>query len=243
MLDRSLWFFDYDGSLCPHLEIWEKRSYEPKEIVKLLNRLTKTGAQVYWNTGRRVESLESLDKEYLNHSGYFVQGSFFWDATKHEAVRLAPELPATFVIELQNEFKKYPLYRLEIKPTSMRIAPLEGVSMDAMPQLLKKMVTNTPQNWKWLIGHRGAELLPEGFDKGSGLLSTLKLSAKKSIPIAIGDDLFDKPAVEAALQNNGYAILVGEGCGWITEVAHSSEQIIFFENPEALHRWILELLK
>ena len=78
-LARSAWFLDYDGTLCPHLEVWEERGYRVEDISSAVNNLAKKSCKVMWNTGRRPESLGGVKKQFLDYSGYFIHGSVFWD--------------------------------------------------------------------------------------------------------------------------------------------------------------------
>lgn len=242
-LEHVSWFFDFDGSLCPHQEVWEKRTYNPEDILRLLSELQKKTQKIFWNTGRRPESLGSVHPDYLQYSGYFIQGTAYWDAETQRRELLVDELAADYVQKIEAHFINHARFRLEKKPTSLRIAPGPKVSMDEMPEILAGLPHATPANWNWIVGHRGAELLPVGFDKGSALRDGLRRIGKTSVPVAVGDDVLDRAAIEAAIEADGYAVLVGEGCGWITEVKHRPEQIIFCEHPSDVHQLVWEMLK
>ncbi len=242
-LERVSWYFDYDGSLCPHLEVWEKRVYDPERVVALLGALAKKSAKVLWNTGRRPESLGGVHPEYLKYSGYFIQGTAFWDGELQERHLLVKELPPGYITKMEGFFSGHPRFKLEKKPTSLRIAPGPQVSMDQIPEILTQLPEGEPSPWEWIVGHRGAELLPRGFNKGSAVEDGLKRFGESLIPIAIGDDLLDKAAVEVAIARGGYAFVVGESVGWITEVKHRPDQVFFCESPADLHEMLWDLLK
>jgi len=243
-MTKSVWFLDYDGSLCPHQEAWEERAYNPEDIVEILTQLKRQSLGAYWNTGRRIESLGGIHTKFLDTSGYFVHGSVFWNSEEKTSKILSPHLPADFKNNTQKLLTAHKSLRLEIKETSMRIAPvklqdLEHVAV-LMPEL-SQIASN--KDWHWTLGHRGAELLAKSFNKSFALKEVLSFpDMKKSIPVVIGDDVLDRPAVEEAFKHNGFAFLVGDGCGWVTEIPHQPWQVIFCEHPKRVHDLILKLL-
>jgi trehalose-6-phosphatase len=241
-LSKMVWFLDYDGSMCPHQEVWEERSYASKDILNVLSVIASMSHSLIWNTGRKVESLSSVDKNYLNYSGYFVQGSIYWDALAQLEFQIGPPLESSIKVDLLNFFRDKDHFRVEIKPTSARVAPVDLKWLDELRELVeKKMAPLTHAEWEWVTGTRGVELLAKGFNKKTAIeRELLKVGASK-IPIALGDDVFDRPAIEAALAAGGYGVLVGEGCGWITEVPHKPDRVMFFENPHRFHEWVLSL--
>ena len=40
-LSQTAWFVDYDGTLCPHQEVWEERVYDSQEISAAVKNLQK----------------------------------------------------------------------------------------------------------------------------------------------------------------------------------------------------------
>lgn len=238
---NTCWFFDYDGSLCPHQEVWESRVYNVDEILSALSAVQKRGAQILWNTGRRVESLGEIDQRLHLYSGYFVHGSVFWDAKTKQEKLLGPVLPEVCKNELQRLTLKHRKLRLELKPTAARIAPLDLRYIHKVLDFVAESHSFVDQKqWHWIVGSRGAELLAKGVDKGSALLAAR--AQFKGIPVVVGDDLLDKPAAAQAIAAGGYVFLVGEGCGWITEINHKPNQVRFFEKPKDVLDY-LELIK
>lgn len=233
-LDQCVWFFDYDGSLCPHHEVWEPRNYDTRQIFDTLLLLEKKGSEVLWNTGRRIESLSSIEEKYLKFSGYFVQGSVHWDNKKKKKTEFGPSIPASITQHYEALFKKDKKYRTELKPTGMRVAPLHLKDLNALKKILEKNPTTLSDKnnrWEWHHGHRGSELLPVNFNKGTAIEKHLG-SGNKKVVVAIGDDLLDKHAAEVALNRGGYFIAVGGGCGWVTQIPHRPEQLIYFDQPQ-----------
>ncbi|MEO5667380.1 MAG: hypothetical protein ABIR96_04905 [Bdellovibrionota bacterium] len=231
---KDLYFFlDFDGSLCPHLEVWEGQGYDPQEIYDVVASLAKKSGGVYWNTGRRVESLGSVLSDYLLFSGYFIQGSMRWDAHAKTSTLVGPELPKHLIEHYQKCLEGEGRLRLEIKASSLRIAPYQNVNMLE----LQKFIVANPlpvglKGWIWHVGARGAELLSTEYNKGFALRDVeAQLGPATTFkPVVIGDDLLDRPAVEEALKREGYAILVGEHCGWATEIEHKAWQVEFFND-------------
>ena len=233
---QTAWFFDYDGSLCPHQEVWEERQYDAAEIDNVLQSLAASGAGVFWNTGRRVESLASVNKNFLRFSGYFIQGSWHWNAQNQESKPIGPILPSAVKTAYSKALENHRFLKLEIKATSLRIAPLKAQAMDDLRDWMidHEAALASDDNWYWHVGHRGAEYLARGFDKGTALRREFEKagSMQGRIPVAVGDDSLDRYAVVEALKMGGFAVLVGEGCGWITEVPHKPSQVIFCESPQ-----------
>ena len=230
---RSVNFLDYDGTLCPHIEVWEERSYNPLEIYEAVQNLHRKSQGVWWNTGRRIESLKSVNENFLNFSGFFVQGSVTWNAQEKKAHQIGKEIPADVVSILLERFKSESQYRLEIKPTAVRIAAVQKTQKKFIRKFIESLQLSVPDEWEWRIGDRGAEMLLQKCSKGSAVQYAFEngLVPKDAIPVVAGDDYFDRAAMEFALKNDGYAILVGEGCGWITEIPHRASQVLFFREP------------
>jgi hypothetical protein len=239
ILPRTRWFFDYDGSLCPHQEVWEERNYRTDEILNCLLRLAKVCDGVFWNTGRRVESLASVNTSFLDFPGYFVQGSVFWDAKNSESRQLGPSLPRACAEAFTEALRSDTDLRLEIKTTGLRIAPLTAAAFNRLKPFLSAHDSLRPRHWNWIVGHRGAELLADDWDKGTSIRR--EVEGHPSIPVGVGDDLLDRPAAEEVLRRGGFMIMVGEGCGWVTEVPHRPWQLIYCDKPANVHTLIRKL--
>ncbi len=250
-MTRTAWFLDYDGSLCPHQEVWEQRQYDVAAILKAVNHLQSRCAGVYWNTGRRKDSLAGVSSDLLKFDGYFVMGSYRWDAASTRYERLGPTLPQ----ELADFYEKRLLseqqhFKLEIKESALRIAPLESRYRDALSQWLKQNdlaafardsgLAKIAEPWQWILGNRGIELLAKGFDKGFALRTELA-SRPQLIPVVVGDDFLDATAVQEALDRGGYVFLVGDNCGWISKLKHQSWQLHFYQEPSDLLRFLTAL--
>ena len=81
-----------------------------------------------------------------------------------------------------------------------------------------------------------------GFDKSFALKDYYsEPSTHGAIPVAVGDDSLDRPAIEEALNRGGYAILVGEHCGWATEIEHKAWQINYFNEPSEVLKFLAQL--
>jgi trehalose-6-phosphatase len=239
LLSRTQWFLDFDGSLCPHLEVWEERSYDPIQILKLVDWLHHNSRGIVWNTGRRPESLASVHKDFLNYPGYFIHGSVYWNPKLQKAEYLAPLIPDSIAQQFEEILKNHRKLRLEKKPTGLRIAPFDPVSLPALRVFIDSKDFIAPKGWDWHVGARGAELLPTGFDKSTALQREL---SGDSIPVAIGDDLFDGPAIKGAMDRGGFSILVGEHCGFATKFVHQSWQSIYCDDSKEVLKKIAELM-
>ena len=225
--------------MCPHVEVWEERTYNPNEILEVVELLA-TKAEVYWNTGRRPESLGGVHADFLKQRGYFIQGSAFWEPGYTETKMLAPLLKLEQFSELLKFADSIKVIRSEIKPTSLRLAAVKIEDMRELRKHMPKLERLTPPGYFWLLGYRGAELLPNGFSKATAIERSL---APGKVPVIVGDDILDRPAAEAALSRGGFAIVVGEYCGWITEVAHQSDQVLVFSDPAEVQAFIRELCR
>ena len=233
-LSKCAFFLDYDGTLCPHTEVWEERVYNPQEIYSAVMQASRNVKSVMWNTGRRVESLAGVSENFLKFSGFFVQGSVLWDSSTGTQKTIGPKIPASLVGALQDLVQFEVQYRLEIKETGARLAPIRRTQRKNIRKFIEGLNFVLPDDWEWRIGDRGAELLHKGFSKGLAVAHAYenKLVPSDAIPVVAGDDLFDRSAMEFALARGGYAILLGDGCGWITQIPHRSSQVIFFREPK-----------
>ncbi len=241
ILTEVVWFLDYDGSLCPHLEVWEERQYDAGEIFESVSNLKRKSKDVFWNTGRRTSSLFGVYEEFAQLSGFFVQGSLRYDAASQVTTRVGPALPQSVIDQYLSLADSHPDFRLEIKETSLRLAVRKNEKLDELLLLLDENPLKTEASaWNWVRGQRGVELLAKGFDKGSPVRSYMKANPT-ALPIAVGDDVFDVPAIVAAIEAGGWAFLVGDHCGWITQIPHRADQIKFFETPKDLLEWSARL--
>lgn len=239
---RTAWFLDYDGSLCPHQEVWEERSYDPEAIHRLVTRLSERASGVFWNTGRRPESLGGVVSGFLEHPGHFIQGSVTWDPKLKLAKRIGPDLPPGEAEVFTKFLEKYPELRLEIKPTGLRVAPMQLANMPRVAHFVAASRDLTPRGWTWHTGHRGTELLADGFDKARCLNDEMPKLPADTIPVAVGDDLLDRPAFVETLKRGGFVLPVGDACGWVTELKHRPQQIVFCETPARVHELLERLL-
>ncbi len=233
-LQELVFFLDYDGSLCPHLEVWEERIYDPDEIYALVSALKpsttaadrNSGArEIYWNTGRRVESLASVSDKFLEYPGYFIQGSVFWDAQSKTETVCGPLIGKDWAKFYEDQLKTEKGLRIEIKKSSLRIAAFQDGDRDQVTRFFESAKHPDLTGWQWRMGARGAELLSKDFDKRFAVRDGLKRTP--GIPVVIGDDTLDAPAVEEAIARGGFAILVGEHCGWATEIEHKASQLLY----------------
>jgi hydroxymethylpyrimidine pyrophosphatase-like HAD family hydrolase len=239
LLSRTQWFLDFDGSLCPHLEVWEERTYDPQKIYQLVKKLHERSRGIVWNTGRRPESLASVHPGFLEFPGYFIHGSVRWDPKAQKSEFLSPKIPDEVGQHFEQILKSHPKLRLEKKPTALRVAPFDPVALPQLTHFVDSSDYVAPQGWDWYLGARGAELLPKGFDKRTALKHELK---GDSIPVAIGDDHFDGPAFQEALIRGGFAMLVGENCGFVTQMKQQAWQTIYCDDSASVMRKISRLL-
>lgn len=240
-LNELTFYLDYDGSLCPHLEVWEERIYDPQVILDLMKNLSKKCKGVFWNTGRRPESLASVHRDFMKHSGFFMQGAGFWDQEKGQLEELGPRVSDTWAKLYQEIIQEWPELRLEIKSCSLRVAAFQKTGRAKLEAFVQQEWQRELPGWHWHLGSRGAELLAEGVNKGSALSAMAKKVG--GVPVALGDDVLDQPALEEAIRLGGYGIVVGEHCGWATEIDHKASQLIFCENVDTALQFFDSLLK
>lgn len=229
-LNELTFYLDYDGSLCPHLEVWEERVYDPEIILDLMQRLSSKAAGVFWNTGRRPESLASVHKSFMEYSGFFMQGAGFWDHKRQSLEELGPRVPEEWAPSYLKKIQQWPELRLEVKACSLRVAAFQKSARAALEDFVGQELARELPGWRWHLGSRGAELLAEGINKGTALVSAAKKFG--GIPVALGDDVLDRPALEEAIKLGGYGVVVGEHCGWATEIDHKASQLVFCENVD-----------
>lgn len=182
-----------------------------------------------------------VNPQFLELSGYFVQGSFFWDAATKNYARLGPVLP----IEIKQHFEKLLerdlLFRLEVKETSLRVVPKKIVHMDRLKVwATTHYLPEFGRDWAWVPGHRGVELLASGFDKGHAIVEERKANAQL-LPVVIGDDILDAPAAKIALEMGGHVFLVGDSCGWITKLKHEAWQVHYFDKPSDVLKFLSDI--
>jgi hypothetical protein len=149
------------------------------------------------------------------------------NVTNDIAVGLRVGLESAEKIKLHLSETQKPKYAIEIDDE------LQKTQKKFIRKFIESLQLSVPDEWEWRIGDRGAEMLLQKCSKGSAVQYAFEngLVPKDAIPVVAGDDYFDRAAMEFALKNDGYAILVGEGCGWITEIPHRASQVLFFREP------------
>lgn len=198
--------------MCPHQEEWEDRVYDPRDILQVMHRLQKCGARLFWNTGRRHESLAGVAREYLDFSGYFIHGSCYWNAEKKLPEWVGPMLPEALRQRAEQDVATASsTYKLEIKKTSLRLTPAPGESVKDIQPLLQTYRTLTPPEWDWIEGPRGAELLARGFDKAFAVKRECPQESNARVCIAVGDDRLDVPAFLEVWKRGGWVGVVHNG--------------------------------
>ncbi|MDO9498491.1 trehalose-phosphatase [Falsiroseomonas sp.] len=208
LLRDAALLLDFDGTL---VEIADRPDaiVVPASLVALLERLgTALAGRVAIISGRSVDSIRA----WLPGLTLAVSGSHGAELHWPGLPVTAPPRPAALdlaVAAMRDLAQQHGGIEVEDKPLGAalhyRMAPGCQLLCEALAASLARTHDLYVQHGKMMV-----ELRPRGFDKGAALRAIMAAPAMQGArPVFIGDDLTDRPAMVAARDLGGDAIIVG----------------------------------
>jgi trehalose 6-phosphate phosphatase len=231
--DHAL-FLDIDGTLIDVAPSPEEVSV-PRELPDLLHDLqTALGGALALVTGRQVSAADRLmAPQNFIVSG--VHGTQLRGAPAAEALGLAPRVPDELVRVVRGVAGGSDAIFVEHKRSGLAVhfrkAPAAGVVLNVE---LTRLLERWPQ-YELRGGRMVLEIVPRGYSKATAISALMQNAPFRGrVPVAIGDDHGDDPALVLARKMGGLGLTVG---GEHFDVARSD-----FANATAVRAWLRELL-
>ncbi|MGD9544424.1 MAG: trehalose-phosphatase [Methylocystis sp.] len=149
----------------------------------------------------------------------------------------APPIASSIIDAAQQAIRPYESVTLEVKRTSIAVHYRLCPEVESpLRRALQDIVADRPEDLVVLGGRKVFEIIPRGASKGGALERILSLPKfEDCCPVAIGDDLTDVTAIEAANRLGGVGLSVG-GEYFPADSAN-------FSGPSDLRNWLEKLAK
>lgn len=227
-------FLDIDGTLIDVAPSPEEVSV-PRELPDLLYELqTALGGALALVTGRQVSAADRLmAPQSFIVSG--VHGTQLRGAPAAEALGLAPRVPDELVRVVRGVAGGSDAIVVEHKRSGLAVhfrkAPAAGVALNVE---LTRLLERWPQ-YELRGGRMVLEIVPRGYSKATAVNALMQNPPFRGrVPVAIGDDHGDDPALVLARKMGGLGLTVG---GEHFDVTRAD-----FANATAVRAWLRELL-
>lgn len=229
-------FLDIDGTLIDVASDPDKVRI-PSGLPALLLGLTQhLGGALALNTGRQVEIVDAmLAPARLKAAG--VHGTELRLAPEGRIETLAPPVPPPLLTEVRAETRLLsPDILVEDKRIGIAVHYRHAPGAErALVVLIERIVVQWPA-FEIRPGRKVIELLPHGYTKASAIEHFLQQPEFEGrLPLVIGDDVGDEPALDLARRLGGVALTVGG--------EYFGEHEATFTAPASVRAWLNEALK
>lgn len=237
---RIALFLDCDGTLLD-IAPTPNEVRVPPGLVELLAGISRSlGGTLAILTGRQLAEIDVLLKP-VQFIGAGVHGAELRTAAGGSIARVANSLPGSLVERVIQRMQALPGIIVEPKGPAIaihyRLAPH---LKDALEAELRSLLTQYPDGLVLSPGRKLFEIIPAGHSKGTALETIMALPEFHGrLPVMIGDDMGDVPALAAAHRLGGAGLRVaGEQFGHEDVEIDSPAQVIDW--LQQLHRLLQE---
>jgi trehalose 6-phosphate phosphatase len=202
IVDRPLFFLDYDGTLAPIVE--DPDEAHPHPDVPALLRALNDEHPVWIVTGRGLEALDRFLNLALPAIGLHgaQQGTIGGDAEHLMSDEAADALAA-----LRRSVPSMEGLQVEDKEQAFAVHYRQAESEEEARQRLRAWVESMPQILDAIWGKKVVELRPKELTKGTAVRRIAEEHPDRT-PIYVGDDVTDEDAFTALQAMNREAVTV-----------------------------------
>jgi len=206
VVDRPLFFLDYDGTLAPIVD--DPSAAVPHPDVPELLRQLDAQYPVWIVTGRDLRALSRFLDQPLNAIGLHGAQE---GRIGGEVERLMPDDAAQALQQLRKSVPAVDGLTVEEKDQSFAVHYRDVEQEDEAQARLRSWLETMPQMLDAIWGKKVVELRPEGLTKGTAVR---RIAAKhpEATPVYLGDDTTDEDAfaVLQDLSREAVTVRVGE---------------------------------
>ncbi len=224
-------FLDVDGTL---LDIAPTPSevVVPPKLPELLVRVSKglDGALAIL-TGRQLAEIDALLAP-AQFAGGGVHGAELRTAPGGPIIRVATGVPDTLVHELKALADRLPGIMAEPKGPGFAVHYRQAPDLkDTVEAEIRTLIAQYPEDLVLCPGRKLFEVIPQGHSKGTALETLAALPAFAGrMPVMIGDDVGDVPALAAAEKLGGVGLRVAGG--------HFGRTNVDLQGPPGVTAWL-----
>ena len=206
VVDRPLFFLDYDGTLAPIVDNPDEAFPHP-DVPELL-RVLDAHYPVWIVTGRDLRALSSFLDQPLNAIGLHgaQQGRI-----GGEVERLMPDDAAQALQQLRQSVPSVDGLRVEDKDQSFAVHYREVDREEEAQERLRSWLKTMPEMLDAIWGKKVVELRPEGLTKGTAV-RRIANEHPDCVPVYLGDDTTDEDAFVALqdLERETVTVRIGQ---------------------------------
>jgi trehalose 6-phosphate phosphatase len=229
-------FLDFDGTLV-EISATPEAIDVPPGLPELLERLSvRFEGRLAILTGRPITSIDRFLSPFRGIAAGAHGAELRLDPSQG-IVLDAPPIASGIIDAVREAIRPYDLVTLETKSTSIAVHYRLCPDVEyPLRRALQEIVADRPDDLVVLSGRKVFEIIPRSASKGGALERILALpNFQDCYPVAIGDDLTDVSAIEAANSLGGVGLSVG-GEYFPSESAN-------FSGPSDLRNWLKTLVK
>lgn len=232
--DKWAFFLDIDGTLIDLASDPEK-VIVPSDLPPLLMTLqSQFEGALALNTGRQLDIVD-LMMAPARFAGAGVHGIELRTRNGGDVAQLAPAVPKSLVTEVEAAaFTLHPDLKVEDKHVGLAVHFRHAPGCETnLRTALERIVKNWPE-FEMRPGRKVLELVPKNLTKATAIAHFLARAPYRGrLPIVIGDDVGDGPALAYARDAGGVAMTVaGE---------HFPRSVATFSDTASVRAWLSEI--
>lgn len=229
VVERPLFFLDYDGTLAPIVDDPDAAVPHP-DVPDLLRRLD-AHFPLWIVTGRDIEALSQfLDRPYRAIGLHGAQEG----TVGGEVRQLLPEAAVQALRRLRRTVPSIDGLRVEKKNQTFAVHYRAAADEERAKKKLREWLSDLPDVLDVVWGKKVVELRAAGLTKGTAV-ERIANEHPECTPVYLGDDTTDEDAFETLQESEGSAVTIKVGEGSTRAAARLS-------GPDAVARYLSRYL-
>lgn len=232
--DKWAFFLDIDGTLIDLAPDPEKVLVPPPLPPLLLELQTQFDGALALNTGRQLAIVDHMLAP-LRLAAAGVHGTELRTRNGGEVAQLAPPVPSALMTEVEAAtFTLHPDLKVEDKHVGIAVHFRHAPEFESKLRTALERIVAGWKEFEMRPGRKVLELVPRGVTKATAIAHFLDRAPYRGrLPVVIGDDVGDGPALAYAREAGGVAMTVaGE---------HFPQATATFSDPASVRAWLQEI--